>query len=221
MVRSSLRPPAGAGSTPPHRRRLTVDEPHSVTQLLLGWRRGDERALDTLIPLVYEELRRLAGRHLDRERSGHTLQPTALVHEAYARLVDADISYQDRTHFFAVASGTMRRVLVDHARSRAATRRGGGARHVTLDDRVSAEASDPTEILALDAALDRLAAVDSRKAGAIQLHVFGGLTYSEIAATLGVSEATVDRDLRMARAFLHAELGPRRSEVDESAPDRI
>jgi RNA polymerase sigma factor (TIGR02999 family) len=134
------------------------------------------------------------------------------VHEAYARLVDADISYQDRTHFFAVASGTMRRVLVDHGRSRAAARRGGGATRVTLDDnRVPAEASDPTEILALDAALEKLAAVDSRKAEAIQLHVFGGLTYPEIATTLGVSEATVDRDMRMARAFLHAELGPRRA----------
>lgn len=188
-----------------------MDAPPSVTQLLLEWRSGDERALDSLIPLVYEELRRLAGRHLDRERSGHTLQPTALVHEAYARLVDADISYQDRTHFFAVASGTMRRVLVDHARSRSAARRGGGATRVTLDDRVPAEASDPTEILALDAALEKLAAVDSRKAEAIQLHVFGGLTYPEIATTLGVSEATVDRDMRMARAFLHAELGPRRA----------
>ncbi|MBR9990356.1 MAG: sigma-70 family RNA polymerase sigma factor [Gemmatimonadetes bacterium] len=194
--------------------------PHSVTQLLLEWRSGDERALDSLIPLVYEELRRLAGRHLDRERSGHTLQPTALVHEAYARLVDADISWQDRTHFFAVASGTMRRVLVDHARSRAAARRGGGVTRVTIDDRVPAEVSDPTEILALDAALEKLAAVDSRKAEAIQLHVFGGLTYSELAATLGVSEATVDRDMRMARAFLHAELGPRRPDGDDPAPIR-
>ena len=185
-----------------------MDAPPTVTQLLLEWRSGDEQALDSLIPLVYEELRRLAGRHLDGERSGHTLQPTALVHEAYARLVDADIPYQDRTHFFAVASGTMRRVLVDHARARASARRGGGAARVTLDDRVAAESSDPTEILALDAALEKLAAVDPRKAKAIQLHVFGGLTYPEIATTLGVSEATVDRDLRMARAFLHAELGP-------------
>lgn len=197
-----------------------MDAPPSVTQLLLECRGGDGRALDSLIPLVYEELRRLAGRHLDRERSGHTLQPTALVHEAYARLVDADISYQDRTHFFAVASGTMRRVLVDHARSRAAARRGGGATHVTLDDRVPAEVSDPTEILALDAALEKLGAIDSRKAEAIQLHVFGGLTYPEIAATLAVSEATVDRDLRMARAFLHAELGPRRPDDRDPAPIR-
>ena len=186
-----------------------MDPPPTVTQLLLEWRSGDDQALDRLIPLVYEELRRLAGRHLDRERSGHTLQPTALVHEAYARLVDADISYQDRAHFFAVASGTMRRVLVDHARFRASSKRGGGAAHVTLDDRVATEATDPTEILALDAALEKLASVDARKAEAIQLHVFGGLTYPEIATTLAISEATVDRDLRMARAFLHAELGPR------------
>ena len=186
-----------------------MDAPPTVTQLLLEWRSGDEQALDSLIPLVYEELRRLAGRHLDRERDDHTLQPTALVHEAYARLVDADISYQDRTHFFAVASGTMRRVLVDHARTRASAKRGGGATRVTLDDHVAAEATDPTEILALDAALEKLAAVDPRKAEAIQLQVFGGLTHPEIAATLNVSEATVDRDLRMARAFLHAELGPR------------
>jgi RNA polymerase sigma-70 factor, ECF subfamily len=198
-----------------------LDAPPSVTELLLGCRNGDERALDSLIPLVYEELRRLAGRHLDRERSGHTLQPTALVHEAYARLVDADIPYQDRTHFFAVASSTMRRVLVDHARSRSAVRRGGGAPHVTLDDRVHSEASDPTEILALDAALTKLAALDSRKAEAIQLSVFGGLTYSEIATILGVSDATVDRDLRMARAFLHAELGPRRPQDADLETARV
>lgn len=115
----------------------------------------------------------------------------------------------------------MRRVLVDHARSRAAVRRGGGATRVPLDDRVHSEASDPTEILALDAALKKLAALDSRKADAIQLSVFGGLTYAEIATTLSVSEATVDRDMRMARAFLHAELGPRRPHDDDLETARI
>ncbi|MCI0433419.1 MAG: sigma-70 family RNA polymerase sigma factor [Gemmatimonadetes bacterium] len=180
-----------------------------VTQLLLDWRRGDRAALDRLIPLVYTELHRVASRQLRSERPDHTLQPTALVHEAYARLIDADVEWTDRAHFFAVAARTMRRVLVDHARGRQREKRGGGAICVTLDEGLQVESGDPHELLALDAALDRLHALDARKADIVQLHYFGGLTYDAIAEALGISPATVDRDLRMAKAWLHAELGER------------
>ncbi|MGH7471484.1 MAG: sigma-70 family RNA polymerase sigma factor [Longimicrobiales bacterium] len=178
-----------------------------VTALLLDWRRGDQEALDRLIPLVYAELRHIAARQLRNERPDHTLEATALVHEAYGRLVDAEISWQDRAHFFAVAARTMRRVLVDHARAQQRTKRGAGAVRVTLDDKIALDAADPDDILALDRALDALAELDARKAEVVQLHFFGGLTYDHIAEALGISAATVDRDLRMARAWLFRALG--------------
>jgi len=178
-----------------------------VTRLLAAWRgSGDEDALDRLIPLVYDELHALAARRLRGERPDHTLQATALVHEAYARLVEGDVRFDDRAHFFALAATAMRRILVDHARHRGRDKRGGGRARVTLNDEIAAAADRPDDILALDEAIERLAEHDERKARVVELHFFGGLTYAEIAAALEVSEATVDRDLRMAKAWLGNEL---------------
>lgn len=187
-----------------------------VTGLIHDWRSGDTGALDRLIPLVYEELRALADRRLRGERAGHTLQPTALVHEAYARLVAAEIDFTDRAHFFAMIATTMRRVLVDHARARGRAKRGGGVVALTLDEQIALVDDRPEELLALDEALERLGTVDSRKAKVIELHYFGGLTYAEIGAALDVSDVTVFRDLRLAKAWLAQELGPS-TIVDETA----
>jgi len=185
-----------------------MSEPPAITRLLLEWRGGSVRALDQLVPLVYDELRRLARRRLRGERDGHTWSATDLVHEAYARLVEADVEWKDRVHFFAVASRLMRRILVDHARAGAREKRGGGALRVTLDEGLAASAGGgaPEALLALDAALHRLAEIDQRKAHAVELHYFGGLSYEETAEALGVSPATVDRELRMAKAWLGREL---------------
>jgi RNA polymerase sigma-70 factor (ECF subfamily) len=178
-----------------------------VTRLLASWRDdGSQGALDELMPLVYDELRRLAGARLRSEPTGHTLQPTALVHEAYARLVQADVPFENRVHFFAVAARMMRRILVDHARKARSEKRGGGMAPVTLDEQIAAADGDQPDVLALDEALERLAALEPRKAQAVELHYFGGLTYQETASALDVSEATVDRDLRMARAWLATEM---------------
>ena len=141
-----------------------------------------------------------------RERSGHTLQATALVHEAYARLAEADLDLRDRGHFFAIASSAMRRILVDHARSRASLKRGGGAQAVSLDDHLPAADPD-SDVLELDDALARLATLDARKARIVELHYFGGLSYAEVARAIDVSPATVDRDLRFAKAWLKGQLG--------------
>ncbi len=178
----------------------------AITTLLNDWRGGDSRALDLLIPLVYEELRQVAARHLAVERSDHTLQSTALVHEAYARLVGVHIPWQDRAHFFAVASGTMRRILVDHARARRAEKRGGGAVPVTLQEGLMGKETPADGLLELDDALRRLAAMDSRKERVVELRYFGGLNAGEIAEVLKVGVATVQRDLRFARAWLRREL---------------
>jgi RNA polymerase sigma-70 factor (ECF subfamily) len=159
-----------------------------------------------VVPLVYGELHRLASLHMRREQGGHTLQPTALVHEAYARLAASDLTLQDRKHFFAVASRAMRRILVDHARSRGSLKRGANAARVPLDEGI-ADPGPREEVLELDDALSRLAAVDERKARVVELHYFGGLSYDEIAEVEGVSAATVDRDLRFAKAWLQAALG--------------
>jgi len=159
-----------------------------------------------VVPLVYGELRRLAGLHMRREKAGHTLQPTALVHEAYARLAASDLTLQDRKHFFAVASRAMRRILVDHARSRGSLKRGADVAHVPLDEGI-ADAAPREEVLELDAALERLATVDERKARVVEFHYFGGLSYDEIAEVEGISAATVDRDLRFAKAWLQSALG--------------
>jgi RNA polymerase sigma-70 factor, ECF subfamily len=177
-----------------------------VVRLLEEWRHGDQDAYDRLIPLVYGELRRLARGQLRRESPGHSLQPTVLVHEAYLRLADVDIAWQNRTHFLSVAARVMRRILVEWARARRATKRGGDNGRVTLTDGVSARVPDPVDMLALDGALERLTALDARQAQVVELSYFGGLTYPEIGRLLSVSEATVDRDLRHARAWLKREL---------------
>jgi len=177
-----------------------------VTRLISAWRAGDQDALDRLVPLVYDELRALARHRLRAERGNHTLEATALVHEAYARLVGADLELVDRAHFFAVAARTMRRILVDHARGKAREKRGGAADVVTLSEDVVADDEPGEDLLALDEAIGRLAERSERKAKVVELHYFGGLTYPETAAALGISEATVDRDLRMAKAWLANEL---------------
>jgi len=181
---------------------------HTVTLLLRRLSAGEEEALSSIIPLVYDELLRLARIHMRRERPGHTLEPTALVHEAYARLVDADLTLQDRNHFFAIASRAMRRILVDHARARGSRKRGADASRVTLNDEIQA-AAPGDDVLELDRALTRLAVMDERKAKVVELHYFGGLSYEEIARVLDVSPATVDRDLRFAKAWLQGQLGGR------------
>lgn len=181
-------------------------ESDAVARLLEQWRDGDESAYERLIPLVYGELRRLARGQLRREHPGHSLQPTLLVHEAYLRLVKADVDWRDRTHFLSVAARVMRRILVEHARRRHAGKRGGADLRVTLVDPLPSPQADPIDILVLDQAMDRLRELDARQAEVVELSYFGGLTYGEIASTLEVSEATVDRDLRHARAWLRREL---------------
>jgi RNA polymerase sigma factor (TIGR02999 family) len=179
-----------------------------VSQLLDAWRGGDAAALERLLPLVYDELHALARRQMRGERPDHTLQTTALIHEAYLRLCGADVAWEGRVHFLAVAAQTMRRILVDHARARSRTKRGGGAAPVTLDDALAAAPDRPDDLLALDEALGRLSALDERKGRAVELHYFGGLTYDETAAALGVSPATIDRELRLAKAWLYREMRP-------------
>jgi RNA polymerase sigma factor (TIGR02999 family) len=179
----------------------------SVTDLLTAWSAGDERALTALMPLVYDGLRAIARQFLRHERPGHTLQPTALVHEAYARLVDHDrIQWQGRTHFFAVASRTMRRILVEHARRRHALRRGGDPLRVTLDETSRVANRDDVEVIALDRALHKLGAVDATEERIVELRYFGGLTIEEAAEVLGSSPATVKREWVHARAWLRREM---------------
>jgi RNA polymerase sigma factor (TIGR02999 family) len=181
--------------------------PTDITGLLSAWREtNDEAALARLMPLVYAELHGLAARRLGMERTGHTLQPTALVHEAYVRLVQAELNVNDRAHFFALAARTMRRVLVDHARARNSEKRGGGRAQITLTD--GSIATDPRgiDLLALDEALGRLGDLDPKMARVIELHYFGGLTYAETSIALEISEATVDRQLRLAKAWLAEQL---------------
>lgn len=183
-----------------------MSESTHVTRLLLDWRGGDDGALNDLLPLVYDELRGLARRHMQGEADGHTLQPTALVHEAWVRLVDADIAWQDRAHFFAAASRMMRRLLVDHARSKHRQKRGGGRARVTLHAADVVTPPIDLDILALDEALEALAAEDPRKARAVELRYFGGMNLEEIAEVTDVSIATVHRDIRMATAWLMTRL---------------
>ena len=178
-----------------------------VTGLLRAWRAGDESALDKLTPLVYAELRRLARSYMNREQPGHILQTTALVHEAYTRLIDTPhVDWQDRNHFFAVCSTLMRRVLVDHARSRGFQKRGGGLKLVPLEEAREAGHSGELDLFALDEALTHLAAFDSRKSQVVELRFFGGLTVDETADVLHTSPDTVIRDWKLAKAWLMREL---------------
>jgi RNA polymerase sigma factor (TIGR02999 family) len=185
------------------------DRPHAVTELLAAWGAGDAGASNALVPLVYDELRRQARRALRREGEGHTLQATALVHEAWLRLdAQHDARWESRAQFLAVAAQTMRRVLVDHARARLAIKRGGGDVQITLgDENAAAESPDAMDVLALDDALARLAIMDARKARLVELRYFAGLSIPEAAAALGVSQATVIREWAVARMWLRRELG--------------
>ena len=181
------------------------EEPRTITRLLLEWRQGDAQALEALVPRVYNELRRLARLQMRGQGGDHTLQPTALVHEAYARLVDLKLDWQDRTHFMSMAARTMRRVLVDHARARRAVKRGAGAVQVSLHD-FHAQTEVSFDLLALDEALQALDRQEPRAATVTELYYFGGLTGREIAASLEISQATAERDLRFARSWLRREL---------------
>lgn len=184
--------------------------PENVTQLLVNWRNGDESALDQLMPIVYDELHRLAKRYMSRERRNHTLQTTALVNEAYLRLVgQGQVEWRNRAHFFGVAAQVMRHVLVDHARSRQYAKRGGDAQRVTLNDDLAISHEDQIEVLALDEALNRLAALDERKSRIVELRYFGGLSVEETAEVLGLSAITVKRDWLKAKAWLYRELSQR------------
>jgi len=178
-----------------------------VTELLVAWSGGDASALEQLIPLVHAELHRLARRQMRRERQGHTLQTTALVNEAFLRLVDLSrIRWQDRAHFFAMSARLMRRILVDHARSRQYIKRGGGARRVTFDEGLAVSAEPAADLVGLDDALQALARVDARKSQVVELRYFGGLSVEETAEALHVSPETVMRDWRLARAWLLREM---------------
>jgi RNA polymerase sigma factor (TIGR02999 family) len=186
-----------------------------VSQLLRAWSNGETSAADRLMPLVYEELRHIARRQMRRQRAGHTLQTTALIHEAYVRLVgESDVHWQNRAHFFGVAAKAMRHILVDHARSRHAAKRGGAAQRVTLDE-AAVISAQPAELVALDDALRSLAGLDPRKGQVVELKYFGGLTVDEIAKVLRVSPETVARDWRLARAWLLRELSKDRQPARE------
>jgi len=183
------------------------DPPSGVTELLRRWNSGDREAMDRLMPIVYDELRRLAAGYLRGERPGHTLQPTALVHEAYLRLVRQDrVEWQNRAHFFGIAASMMRRVLVDHARRRQAEKRDAGGFRLTLQLGEAFEAARDPELLELDQALGRLERLDADQARVVELRFFGGLTVEETAVVLGISTATVKREWRTAKAFLRREM---------------
>jgi RNA polymerase sigma-70 factor (ECF subfamily) len=178
-----------------------------VTQLLIDWGKGNKEALDQLTPIVYAELHKLAESYLRRERNAATLQPTALIHEAYIRLVAQDLpDWQSRAHFFGVAAQLMRQILVDNARKHRSEKRGGGAAKVPLTEALSFTPERSSDVIALDDALNTLAAVDERKCKVIELRFFGGLSVEETAQALGVSVATVGREQRLAEAWLHREM---------------
>jgi RNA polymerase sigma factor (TIGR02999 family) len=187
-----------------------------VTRLLINWTNGDKTALEALMPMVYGELHRLARRYLRRERSDHTLQSTALVHEAYLRLVDQKgVQWQNRAHFFAVAAQMIRRILVDHARTHNAEKRGGGACKLALDEAIAVPQRRDLNLVALDEAIDGLAAIDPQQGRIVELRFFGGLSIEETAEVLSISPATVKRDWAVAKAWLYRDLSGR--EPQESA----
>jgi RNA polymerase sigma factor (TIGR02999 family) len=184
-------------------------EQGNITQLLVRWREGDRTALDQILPLVRRELDQLARRHLARERKGHTMRPSSLVQEAFLRLLQGDdISWQNRAHFYAVASQVMRRVLVDYARARSRIKRGGSPVRVEMETAPALSAAQVDDIIAINLALERLAAVDERKSRVFEMRFFGGLEVEETATALGVSTVTVIRDWKFATAWLRRELGP-------------
>ena len=180
---------------------------HHITQLLAEWSEGNQSALDELYPLVYDELHRLARRYMSRERKGHTLQTTALINEAYVRLVDQrNVHWANRSHFFAISAQIMRRILIDHARRHAYAKRGGGAQQVSLEEAATITPAQSLELIRLDEALKSLSERDPRRGQVVELRYFGGLNNEEIAGVLNVSENTVTRDWNMARAWLYQQL---------------
>jgi RNA polymerase sigma factor (TIGR02999 family) len=183
-----------------------------ITQLLIDWSHGDQKALETLTPLVYEELRRLAASYMRRERPDHTLQSTALVHEAYVRLVDQRVEWKSRSHFFGIAAQMMRRILVDHAKQHKSAKRGAGIRPITLDEPLLVARQPSLDIVALDDALRALSTVEPQRARIVELRFFGGLSNEETAEVLAISSATVQRQWSGARAWLYHEM----SRTDES-----
>jgi RNA polymerase sigma-70 factor (ECF subfamily) len=186
---------------------MTTPASPEVTQLLIAWSHGDQEALEKLIPLVYGELRRLARQYMKREPAGHTLQTTALIHEAYLRLIEQKgVKWQNRAHFFAISAQLMRRILVSMARARQAHKRGGAARQVSLDEALVISEGRAAELVALDEALTELAALDPRRGRVVELRYFGGLSVEETAEVLQVSPDTVMREWKRAKAWLYAEL---------------
>jgi len=181
--------------------------PENVTQLLIDWGNGDKDALDALVPLVYDELRRQAARYLRRESPGHTLQTTALIHEAYLRLVDQkNVRWQNRAHFFGIAANMMRRILVDHARTKKRAKRGGSNIRVSFRDVAAPKQNQEVDVVAIDRALEKLNKIDEQQSKIVELRFFSGLTVEETATVLGISPATVKRDWSMAKAWLHREI---------------
>ena len=188
-------------------RRKQSFQPHEITHLLAEWSSGNQAALDKLYPLVYDELRRMAHRYMSRERKGHTLQTTALINEAYLRLVEQrNVTWANRAHFFGIAAQIMRRVLIDYARRYEYAKRGAGAQRVSLEETAFVARERARELIALDEALERLAKIDPRRSRVVELRFFGGMANEEIAAVLKISENTVTRDWNMARAWLYKEL---------------
>lgn len=186
---------------------MSTQQPQQVTKLLHDWSQGNKAALDQLMPVVYQELRRLANSYLKGERSDHTLQATALIHEAYIRLIDQNTpQWESRAHFFGVAARLMRQILIDHARTRAAARRGGDQQRISLDDALLFSDDQAAELVAFDEALNRLSAFDERKCRIIEMRSFGGMSVEETAEALGVSVPTIKREMRLARAWLRREL---------------
>ena len=186
---------------------MTQPQTQRVTQLLIDWSNGDQSAFDKLMPLIDEELRRLAHHYMSRERAGHTLQTTALVNEAFLKLVNRkNLQWQNRAHFFGLAAQVMRTILVDHARSHASAKRGGGARNLELDEAMLMSQQKASEVVALDEALNQLALIDSRQSRIVELRFFGGLTVEEAAEVLHVSSVTIKREWSTAKAWLHREL---------------
>ena len=186
---------------------MTHPPSHNVTELLRDWSRGDRAALDKLVPLVYDELRRQAARYMRRESAGNTLQTTAVVHEAYLRLVDQNVHWQSRAHFFGVAAQMMRRILVDHARAQHAAKRGGASSRLPLEEAEEVSGEQPVaDVLALDEALSRLSELDPQQGRIVELRYFTGMGIEETAEVLGISPATVKREWSTARAWLRREL---------------
>jgi len=186
---------------------VTTISQTGVTDLLVHWSEGDQEALNKLIPLVYDELHKLASRYLRRERRDHTLQTTALVHEAYLKLVNQrDANFENRLHFFAVAAQIMRRILVDYARRHHASKRGGDLYKLSLDEALVTSEEKGADLLALDEALERLAAIDPRQSRVVELRIFAGLTLEETAQALNISPSTVRREWSMAKAWLHRQI---------------